>query len=29
MQQAFDLWQAQNRLTGELDRIPVHQVAAE
>jgi addiction module HigA family antidote len=29
MQQAFDLWQAENRLTGELDRIPIHQVAAE
>ncbi len=29
MQQAFDLWQAENRLNGELDRIPVHQVAAE
>jgi len=29
MQQAFDLWQAQSELTGELDRIPVHHVAAE
>jgi addiction module HigA family antidote len=29
MQQTFDLWQAENRLIGKLDRIPVHHVAAE
>jgi addiction module HigA family antidote len=29
MQQAFDLWQAQSELNGELDRIPVHSIAAE
>lgn len=29
MQQAFDLWQAQSEIGGELDRIPVHAVAAE
>jgi addiction module HigA family antidote len=29
MQQAFDLWQAENRLDGALDKIPIHQVAAE
>ncbi len=29
MQQAFDLWEAQTQLNGELDRIPVHAVAAE
>jgi addiction module HigA family antidote len=29
MQQAFDLWQAETRLDGALDRIPIHQVAAE
>jgi len=29
MQQAFDLWDAQNRLNGELDRIPAHRMAAE
>jgi addiction module HigA family antidote len=29
MQQAFDLWEAQSELNGELDRIPVHRVAAE
>lgn len=29
MQQAFDLWQAQSQLNGELDRIPVHSIAAE
>ena len=29
MQQAFDLWEAQKSLNGELDRIPVHQIAAE
>jgi antitoxin HigA-1 len=29
MQQAFDLWQAQSQLNGELDRIPVHGIAAE
>ena len=29
MQQAFDLWQAENRLNGALDKIPVHNVAAE
>ncbi|HEY0106444.1 MAG TPA: HigA family addiction module antitoxin [Rhizomicrobium sp.] len=29
MQQAFDLWQAQTQLKGELDRIPVHSIAAE
>jgi addiction module HigA family antidote len=29
MQQAFDLWQAQSDLNGELDRIPVHSIAAE
>ena len=29
MQQAFDLWQAEARLDGELDKIPIHQVAAE
>jgi len=29
MQQAFDLWQAQSEMNGELDRIPVHGVAAE
>jgi addiction module HigA family antidote len=29
MQQAFDLWAAQNHLRGKLDRIPVHSVAAE
>src|SRR5664279_786650 len=29
MQQAFDLWEAQNHLNGELDRIPVHSIAAE
>lgn len=29
MQQAYDLWQAQDALDGELDRIPVHGVALE
>jgi antitoxin HigA-1 len=29
MQQSFDLWQAENRLDDELDKIPVHNVAAE
>jgi len=29
MQQTFDLWQAENRLNGALDKIPVHNVAAE
>jgi antitoxin HigA-1 len=29
MQQAFDLWDAQRHLNGELDRIPVHSIAAE
>jgi len=29
MQQAFDLWEAQSRLNGQLDRIPVHAIAAE
>jgi len=29
MQQAFDLWQAQSELNGELDRIPAYHVAAE
>jgi plasmid maintenance system antidote protein VapI len=29
MQQAFDLWAAQNQLRGKLDHIPVHNVAAE
>jgi addiction module HigA family antidote len=29
MQQAFDLWEAQSQLNGELDRIPVHSIAAE
>ena len=29
MQQEFDLWQAERRLDGALDRIPVHEVAAE
>ncbi len=29
MQQAFDLWEAQSKLNGDLDRIPVHSVAAE
>jgi addiction module HigA family antidote len=29
MQQAFDLWQAENRLNGALDKIPVHNVPAE
>jgi addiction module HigA family antidote len=29
MQQAFDLWEAQSQLNGELDRIPVHAIAAE
>lgn len=29
MQQAFDLWEAQSQLNGELDRIPVHNIAAE
>lgn len=29
MQQAFDLWQAQANLHGKLDRIPVHDIAAE
>ncbi len=29
MQQAFDLWEAQGHLNGELDRIPVHSIAAE
>jgi addiction module HigA family antidote len=29
MQQAFDLWQAQTQLSGQLDRIPSHSVAAE
>jgi addiction module HigA family antidote len=29
MQQAFDLWEAQNKLNGELDRIPAHKFAAE
>jgi addiction module HigA family antidote len=29
MQQSFDLWGAERKLNGELDRIPVHQVAAE
>jgi len=28
MQQSFDLWTAERKLDGELDRIPVHQVAA-
>src|SRR6266446_1126422 len=29
LQQTFDLWQAENRLNGALDKIPVHNVAAE
>ena len=29
MQQAFDLWDAQSQLNGELDHIPVHSIAAE
>ena len=29
VQQAFDLWEAQNELSGKLDRIPVHSIAAE
>jgi len=29
MQQSFDLYQAQNALAGELEKIPVHSVAAE
>ena len=29
MQQAFDLWDAQTELNGQLDRIPVYSVAAE
>jgi addiction module HigA family antidote len=29
MQQAFDLWRAQANLHGKLDRIPVHNIAAE
>lgn len=29
LQQAFDLWEAQAQLNGELDRIPVHSIAAE
>ncbi|MGD0867793.1 MAG: HigA family addiction module antitoxin [Rhizomicrobium sp.] len=29
MQQAFDLWEAQSALNGKLDRIPVHNIAAE
>jgi addiction module HigA family antidote len=29
MQLAFDLWEAQNNLNGELDRIPAHSIAAE
>jgi addiction module HigA family antidote len=29
MQQAYDLWEAQTQLNGELDRIPVHSIAAE
>ena len=29
MQQGFDLWEAQTRLDGELDRIPLHMIAAE
>jgi len=29
MQQAFDLWEAQSNLNGELDRIPAHTIAAE
>lgn len=29
MQQAFDLWQAQEQLEGKLDSIPVYDVAAE
>ena len=29
MQQAFDLWEAQTHLNGELDRIPIHKIAAE
>ena len=29
MQQAFDLWEAQNHLSGALARIPVHRMAAE
>ena len=28
MQQSFDLWEAEKKLNGELDRIPVHQTAA-
>jgi addiction module HigA family antidote len=29
MQQAFDLWEAQSELNGELDKIPAHSIAAE
>lgn len=29
MQQAFDLWQAEKALEGEIDKIPTHKVAAE
>jgi addiction module HigA family antidote len=29
MQQAFDLWEAQQTLEGQLDGIPSHKIAAE
>jgi addiction module HigA family antidote len=29
MQQAFDLWTAQNALRGKLDNIPIHSIVAE
>ncbi len=29
MQQAFDLWEAQNTLSDALERIPAHRIAAE
>jgi addiction module HigA family antidote len=29
MQQSFDLWQAEARLNGALESIPIHNVAAE
>lgn len=28
MQQAFDLWQAETRISGDLDDIPIHRVEA-
>lgn len=29
MQQAFDLWQAEQTLQGQIEKIPTHQIAAE